>query len=598
MELDLFPEKPGVYLMKNKNGDVLYVGKAKILRNRIKQYFAKGRDARTMVPFLVKQIAHIETLITFTEREALLLENSLIKKYQPKYNALLKDDKSFLALLINLEHRYPMPKLVRYNPQEKLSGRMFGPYASAVLARKTFDLITRLFPLRQCTDRELLLRKRPCILYDMKRCIAPCVHKCSDEEYDQTVLELIHFLSGKNQRLISSIKQEIDRASDALEFERAHALLETLKQVEEISQVTRGIYTSPDKEYDVYHFVREESSCLLVKLLFREGSLVSSESFPFSHLATTDEELFTSFLLQHYEKTPPAKEILLPIPLADADILEEILEVKISTPHGGEKKKLIDLAHENAKALFEQEKDSLAPVQETLLYLEETLHLNRFPTYIECIDSSHLSGKEMVASVVAFTEGVKDTKRYRLYKIKSAKASDDYGALAEVLIRHLTRAQKGDTLPDLILLDGGKGHLHVAQKVLQELNITSVELGAFVKEEGRHDKGLSAERIFSPRIEAPIALSPHSPLLFFLQRIRDEAHRSAITFQKKRRTKDQQKSQLDSIPGIGPKKKIALLRHFGSVASIKNAPLKTLKELSLLTEADCKKIYNFFRERQ
>ncbi|MBS0586324.1 MAG: excinuclease ABC subunit UvrC [Verrucomicrobia bacterium] len=598
MELELFPEKPGVYLMKNKKGEVLYVGKAKLLKTRIKQYYVPGRDKRVMVPLLIRQIAHIETLITFTEAEALLLENSLIKKYKPKYNVLLKDDKSFLALLVNIENRYPMVKLVRFREgrEKEFQGRMFGPYASALLARNIYDLTARLFPLRQCTDRELVSRKRPCILYDMKRCIAPCTAKCTNEEYDTVVENLLEFLSGKNQRLIAAIKQEIREASDMLAFERAHALLETLKQVEEISNAKKGIYTPHKKDCDVFHLVREDGSCLVMKLLFRDGTLVSSESFPFSLLASTDEELFTSLLIQHYEKTPPAPEVILPITLTDAPILEEILKVKITVPQMGDKKTLLDLTLENARAIFTQEKDTRGPGNETLLYLEERLELNRFPTYIECIDTSHLAGSEMVASVVAFTEGVKDTSRYRLYKLRETKASDDYGALTEVLKRHLERAKTRDALPDLILLDGGKGHLSTAKRVLEELNITSIDIASFAKENGRHDKGISAERIFLPRMEEPISLDRHSPLLFFLQRIRDEAHRSAITFQKKRRSKEQYKSALDDVPGIGPKKKIALLRHFGSVEKIKAASLEKLSELSLLSKTDCKAIYDFFKK--
>ncbi len=591
--LDQFPTKPGVYLMKDAENKVIYVGKANVLKNRIKQYFSLV-DSRPMIPFLIRQVAHIDTIVVPSEKEALLLENTLIKKHQPKFNAILKDDKTFISLMINNRHPWPMIRLIRYKGTPKDDGLYFGPYTSAFSARQTYEMLTRLFPLRQCSDEELKRRTRPCLLYSIKRCVAPCVGKCTKQEYDTFVGGAVKFLKGQDKEILKHLYAEMKKASEGQEYERAAAILQSIRQIEHVVETQALVVKVNGKNSDALAIYREGEEVMLVQLLFREGKLVGSEHYSFSNILEEDEDLLSSFILQHYrhlEGMPD--EILVPIPLKDADVISEILSEShqkkksaIVHPQKGEKRALIGIAEENAKAIFRQEKDHLELKEKMLLDLQETLKLNRYPKRIECFDTSNISGTDPVASLVAFTDGEKDTKRTRLFKIKTALKGDDYGAMREVLTRHLTRSKQADDLPDLIILDGGKGQLNTGLEVFKALDIASVDLIALAKEQGRHDKGMTAERVFLPEHHDPIHLNPRSSLLFLLQKVRDEAHRKALGFHRHRRQKRTLTSALDNIPGIGPIKRGRLLRHFGSVEKIRQASEEELKQVKGITQKD------------
>ncbi len=580
--------------MKNEKGAVIYVGKAKNLKTRIKQYFIPGRDGRPMVPFLALQVVSIETIVVPTEKEALILENTLIKRHLPKFNALLKDDKTFISLMINNKHPWPMIKLIRYKGKPKQDGLYFGPYTTAYAARQTFELLTRLFPLRQCSDEELKRRNRPCLLYSIKRCIAPCVNKCTQEEYQSFLQGAIKFLKGQDKEVIKNLKKEMHDASENLEFEKAAALLSTIKQIENVLQHDK-LTVRAEKDCDVFALYRVADDVLLTQLIFREGNLIGSEHYTFNQVAENDEELLSSFLLQHYKELQnPPEEILLPITLTDAELLKEILHIKIITPHIGKKRSLVDLALQNAKILYAQEKDHQEVKEKLLLDLAETCKLNRFPKRIECFDTSNIAGSDPVASMVTFTSGELDKKRMRLFKIKDLTISDDYGALRQALSRHLIRAKDAEDLPDLIIVDGGKGQLNVALDVFKELDIASIDVISLAKEEGRHDKGMTLERIFLPHISTPIHLDARSPLLFFLQKIRDEAHRTAITFHRNRRQKRTIKTSLDDIPGIGNIKRTRLLRHFGSIKNLSRASPEEILAIPGITKKDLATLQDFF----
>ncbi len=601
-QLEQFPMQPGVYLMKDAEGKIIYVGKAKQLKVRVKQYFASSGDSRPMVPFLIQQIAHIDTIIVPSEKEALLLENTLIKKHQPKFNAILKDDKTFISLMINNRHPWPMLRLIRYKGKPKDNGLYFGPYTSAYAARQTYELLLRLFPLRQCSDEELKRRTRPCLLYSIKRCCAPCVSKCSKEEYESYVKGSIRFLKGQDKEIVRELYIEMEKASESLQYEKAASLLKTIRQLEHVVHSDQIVAKINGTDTDVINFYRQGEEIMLAQLLFREGNLVGSEHFSFSNILEDDEELITSFLMQHYrflDNLP--KEIFLPFPLKEMASLEEILfeqlktKIVLTAPQKGDKRALIELAKENAKVLFIQEKNQQEIQEKQLLDLQETLKLNRYPQRIECFDTSHIAGDEAVAAMVTFTNGEKETKRYRLFRIKTASFADDYAATREALTRRLIRAKEEDDLPDLIIIDGGKGHLNTALEVFKQLDIASVDVIGVAKESGRHDKGVTQEQIFLPGHHDPIFLNPRSSLLFLLQKIRDEAHRKAITFHRQRRGKKNLISKVDSISGIGPVKRARLLKHFGSFEKICKATEEELSKVQGVTKKD---IGNIFKARE
>lgn len=588
--------------MKNRTGTILYIGKAKNLRQRVRQYFAKGGDGREILPYLVPKIEEIETVIVRSEKEALLLENNLIKQHRPKYNALLKDDKSYIALKV-AQHQWPRVDIVRYRGKPKADGLYFGPYTNASAARKTLDLLHKIFPMRQCSDQEFARRTRPCILYDIKRCVAPCVGKCTQDEYDGLVKRTVRFLRGQDKEIVRDLYVEMDHYAKEFEFEKAGAVLRTIRQIEKTIE-TQHVDKPLGIDADVIGIYREGKDSVLVLMFFRGGRLTGTRHHHFEAIAQDDEELLQTFLLQYYEKMEELpREVLLPIEVKECGVIGELLsetrprKVWIHAPERGNKKAMVDIARLNAVATYKKEKDIHAILERTLLEMQERFHLSRYPRRIECFDISTISGAEPVAAMVTFTDGEKDSRRYRKYKMRTVETSDDYGAMYEVLLRRFKRAEEEEDLPDLLLVDGGKGHLNVALKVLKELNIISVDAIALAKERGRHDKGITQEQVFLPNVKDPILLKKHSPILFLLQRIRDEAHRTALAFHRKRRGKSLFAGVLDTLPGIGPIKKKRLLRHFGSVKNILAASKENLQQVPGLSKKNIETIISASAEK-
>jgi excinuclease ABC subunit C len=579
-KLDLFPAEPGVYLMKSEAGEVLYVGKAKDLRQRIKQYFVPGRDGRPMIPYLVAKIAHIEPIVVFSEKEALLLENNLIKKYQPRYNALLKDDKAYIALKISVQKPWPRVEIVRYKGSPEADGLYFGPYTSAQAARETVDLLNSLFPLRQCSDQELARRKRPCLLYQMGRCIGPCGGKCSKEQYDLHLQHTLKFLRGQDKEIIKELYEEMERFSSDLEFEKAAETLKKIRFVERTIEQQR-VDRPLGGNLDVWGVYRHAEEVLLCLLQVRKGKLIGSRHFYFNRIGEDDPELFESFLVQHYALSDDKpNEILVPVLLPSPDAIEDILNIKLHNPQRGDKKVLLEMAYKNAEILFRAEQSEETVLEKNLLEMQEQLQLVRYPHRIECFDTSNIAGEDPVATMVVFSDGQKDSKRYRSYTLQNLGKSDDYAGMREVLSRRYKRAKDEEDLPDLIIVDGGKGQLNIALQVLEDLDLLPlIDVIGLAKEGGRHDKGVTAEQIFLPHQKNPILLNKHSAILFLLQRIRDEAHRTAIEFHRKKRSKKLIYSVLDEVPGIGSAKKKALLIHFGSVKNIEKASEESLMEV-------------------
>ncbi len=590
-----FSTEPGVYLMKNKRGTILYVGKAKNLRQRVKQYFVPGGDGRAMIPFLISHVDEIDSIIVRSEKEALLLENNLIKHHRPKYNALLKDDKTYIALKVT-KNPWPRVDLVRYRGKPKPDGLYFGPYTSAYAARKTLDLLHKLYPTRQCSDQEFAHRTRPCILYGIKQCVAPCVNYCTKEEYDELIKKTVRFLRGQNTEIVQDLYKEMHRYSEALEFEKAGAIKDTISQIEKTIE-GQNVDKPLGVDADAIGVFRQGEEVIVSKLQFRHGRLMDARHYNFTQIAQDDTELLHSFILQNYEDDELIPhEILLPVTLPESEVLEEILsqdrrrKVAILSPQRGDKRAIIQMAYANAEATFKKEKDAQSIRERTLLEIQEKFSLTRYPRRIECFDISNISGTETVASLVAFTDGQKDSKRYRKYKIRGVVSIDDYSSMFEVLERRFKRGKEENDLPDLLMVDGGKGHLNVALKVMKELNIITVDVISIAKEEGRHDRGMTAESVFLPEIKDPIHFKNNSSILFFLQQIRDEAHRFAITFHRKRRSKAMVKSALDEVPGIGPAKKQKLIKHFGDVKAIGNASLEDILKVKGITKKDAENI--------
>lgn len=578
--------------MKNAVGAVLYVGKAKNLRQRLKQYFVPGRDSRLMIPFLINKVVTIETIVVLSEKEALLLENTLIKEHKPRYNALLKDDKTYAALRIDRTAAYPKLEVVRMRSRPKDQALYFGPYTGGTSARNLFDFVNALFPLRQCSDAEFARRTRPCILYDMKRCLAPCVGRCTQEVYRSYVDSSIAFLQGRNKEVIENLRTQMLAAAAALDFEQA-ALLQ--KKITEIERAWQGQtvekYNLPDT--DAFGLFRQGATVIICQLLFRCGKLIGSQTHRFENILEEDDELLISLLLQIYSRTNALpNEILLPQPIEESAVVAELLteqrqkKITISVPQRGERLAIASMAQANAATEFQKKREADAEKEGILLEMQERLHLKQFPRRIECIDTSHISGSNPVAAIVSFRDGVKDTKGYRSYNIKDAAVADDYSAMREVLLRRLRRGQSENNLPDLLLIDGGKGHLHLAEEILTSLNIISIDVIGIAKEDSLHTRGLTREQLFLPGQIAPLLLERHSPILHMLQTIRDEAHRSAITLQKKKRSKKLIATALESIPGIGPVKSRLLLRQFGSIAKLKEASPEALSKIKGINKND------------
>jgi excinuclease ABC subunit C len=573
------PNKIGVYLMRDKNKKILYIGKAKDLKKRIKSYFSQ-KDTRAMINILIPKIQKVDFFIVKTEKEALILENNLIKKHKPTYNILLKDDKTFVSLMLTND-KWPMLKLIRKrNLKDK--NRYFGPYTNAKAAKQTLSLILKLFPIRQCSNEEFKKRKKPCILYEIKKCLAPCVNKCSKEEYMENVKSIILLLKGKNKKVLSDLKNKMKKASKNLEFEKANELLNLLKKIKHVQEIQHvdNLYA---KNIDAIGIFFENNFFTISQLIFRENRLIGSNHFNFSNKIFEEEKILENFIIQNYTKKDfLPSTILVPINLKNKKEIEEILlssqkkKIKIIYPKKGEKKNLINLALQNAKALLQKEKTNFSKNENFLLQLQRTLTLKNYPRYIECFDISNIGPFFRVGSLVVFVNGEKIKEKTRLFNIKTKKPSDIY-AMEEVLTRHLSKSLKEKHLPDLLIVDGGKQQLNIALKVLEKLKIASIDVIGLAKEKGRHDKGLTKEKIFLPYKKDPILIDKQSQILFFLQKIRDEAHRVAFFFHKKKREKKIKRSVLDDIKGIGERRKKILLKHFKSIENMKKASLKELQ---------------------
>lgn len=574
---------PGCYIMRDKNDKVIYVGKAKNLRNRIRTYI-NDQDSRYSVKFLMRRVAHIDFLVTTTEKEALLLENSLIKQFRPRYNVQLKDDKTYVSLRIDTKQDFPRITVVR---RYKKDGALyFGPYSSAHSVRDTLRQIQRLLPLRTCSDHVMNNRVRPCIYFQMKQCNAPCVGKVSRDEYHEVVQEAALILSGRSKELEIQLNETIKQRAEKLDFEKAAELRDRLRALQKTMEKQRTVDVPGAADRDVFGLYKQDRFTEIQIVFYRGGKMLGGRSYSFKKTEMPIVELLSSFLLQYYSEAPVIpSEILVPAAIDEADVLAEILseqrgtKVNLHEPVRGEKKALVDLANRNAKRSFDEKQLEEQAHADVLDQVKDTLKLGVVPNRIECFDISTFQGDKTVASMVVFEGGVANKQRYRRYSIKTVDGQDDFASMREVLMRRYKRAIEENDLPDFILIDGGKGQLGVATAVLKDLGIEDIHAAGIAKSRSQETGSASPERFFVPGRSNPIVPAQNSPTVHLLSRIRDEAHRFAITFQRKKRSKGTLRTALTEIPGVGPNLARKLLNAHGSVARIKDC---TPEELALV----------------
>ncbi len=594
-KLDGLPARPGVYLMRDKHGKVIYVGKAKDLQARVRAYF-RGGDGRSQIEFLLRRVGDFETLVTQNEKEALILENNLIKQYKPRYNIRLKDDKSYLSIKVNVRH--PWPRILATRKIVKDGSRYFGPYSSAVAVRETLDIIEKHFLLRSCTEYNFKNRARPCLQYQIKRCLAPCVLPVDPKEYQENLRRAMLFIEGKQQELSDELRRRMEEKAEALEFEAAARLRDQIQAVEKTVEKQRMV-SHWGTDQDIFGLYREGGFIEVQVLFVRQGKLTANQSYSLEDLEFSDEEVMESLLTQFYQgdRFVP-DELLLPVELEDREVREEVLSerkgkrVSILSPQRGDKRQLLEMAVQNARQSFFERHDQEREREKMLLELQERLRLKHYPQRIECYDISNIHGTNAVGSMVTFINGEPDKRFYRHYRIRTVaeeSGGDDFAMMHEVLKRRFARGLSEGGLPDLVVVDGGKGQLAMALAAMRELGVKEVDAAGLAKERVKRSARSpeiqrTEERVFLPGQSNPIILRRNSNVLFLLQRVRDEAHRFAITYHKKLRSRATLYSVLDKIPGIGGVRKRALLRAFGSVKRIEEATLDDLLKVPSLNE--------------
>jgi excinuclease ABC subunit C len=600
-KLQNLPDSPGVYLMKDEKGHVIYIGKALSLWNRVRSYFQKGAKGEK-VEMLARQVVDIETIMTHTELEALILEANLIKKHRPRYNIILRDDKNYPYLRFDIKAEYPRIDVVR--GLKKDGALYYGPYVPAGGMWELLSLIRRTFPLAACRKEFKKDRpERPCVQHQIGRCMAPCSGAVDKDAYQDMVGQVRLFLEGKNRDLLDLLKQRMANASDKMEYERAAELRDRIAKIEGALEKQKII--SPGFEnQDVIGMVSEGGHANIQALFIRNGMLLGRKDFTFPDVnGMTDEEVMADFLRQFYAKEMivPA-EVLLPFEVPDRGLFEVWLtekrgaKVEVLVPLRGRKRELVQMASDNAGQSLREHLLSRKSKDRILLRLQEELGLRNLPRRIEAFDISNIQGAEAVASMVSFENNLPDKRNYKRFKIKSVQGQDDFASMAEVIRRRYAKAKEEGILPDLILIDGGKGQLNAALEVLLELGIEGPDVFGLAKaRSGEEGSEREFERVFLPGVDEPILLDPTSQTTHLVARVRDEAHRFAIAYHRKLREKRAVHSELDDIRGIGEVRKKALLRHFGSLERIKQATVEELAAVKGLSKKAAEEIANYLR---
>ncbi|MDY6834289.1 MAG: excinuclease ABC subunit UvrC [Chloroflexota bacterium] len=592
--LGTIPTGPGVYLFKDKAGNILYVGKAANLYNRVHSYFGAAQGLSYKTQRLVARIEDFELFVTSSDQEALLLECNLIKKHCPHYNVRLKDDKSYPYLKVSLSEDWPRVYVTRR--LEKDGARYFGPFASASSVRQTLQLIRTLFPIRSCRKNITGRDTRPCLEYHLHRCLGPCIGQTTREEYREIIRQLILFLDGKQEVVLRQLRNKMQAAAQNLEYEKAGLVRDQIRAVEKVME--RQTISAPQGEMDAIAFAQTRDRAYVQVFFIRSGKLIGREHFI---LEGTDDEtpsqIMGSFVSQFYNYAPDIPPlVLIEYDVEDLETLERYLrerrgsKVELRVPQRGLKKDLLTMVEDNARQGLEQLRFRLITepeaISEALGGLAKELQLPADPRRVECYDISNIQGTSAVGSMVVFDEGIPRKSHYRRFKIHTVEGPDDYSMLREVLRRRFRKNPEGTwaILPNLVLIDGGKGQLNAAMEVMSELEVDSVPVASIAKER---------EEIFIPGRSDPVLLPANSAALYLLQRIRDEAHRFAITYHQRLRQRDAFTSPLDRVPGIGSKRKRALMKEFGSIRAIKQATLEDLARVKGITPYLARNIKEF-----
>lgn len=606
------PDKPGVYLMKNSLGEVIYVGKAKVLKNRVKSYFQKSKNHSEKVKVMVKNIAEFEYIVTDSEMEALILECNLIKKYSPKYNILLKDDKFYPFIKITVNDDYPRVFVTRRFAKD--GSKYFGPYTNGSAVYETLDLIYKIFPLRNCklVIKENGEKVRPCLNYHIKKCLGPCGGHISKEEYGKMINDIIDILSGKETYITKMLKSDMEKAAEELEFEKAASLRDKILSINAIAEKQK-IFKTMEGDEDFINIEQDEKDSCIQVFFSRDGKVIGREHFIFENTANEGiGEIIEDFIGSFYGGTAKIPKAIYVPQIDNFDLMEEYLTIKrgakvwIKVPQKGQKKEMLEMVKNNARITLEKFKDKYLKDKEinriSLLELQDLLELEECPQRIEAYDISNIQGVDSVGTMIVFEEGRAKNSDYRRFKIKTVKGANDYDSMREILTRRFNHgldeikaiqqrdlklsAGKFSTFPDLIMMDGGKGQVNVALEVLQSLNI-DIPVCGLVKDDKHQTRGI----IYNNN---ELIINKGSNLMQLIRRIQDEVHRFAITYHRSLRDKRTLHSVLDDIPYVGEKRRRALLMKFGSVDNIKKASMQELLETQSIDKKSAESIYNYF----
>ncbi|MEW8174844.1 MAG: excinuclease ABC subunit UvrC [Candidatus Thiodiazotropha endolucinida] len=594
--LKTLTSRPGVYRMVNAEGNVLYVGKARNLKKRVSSYFTRSLNRRIQI--MVGQVAQIEVIVTHTEAEALLLENHLIKSLKPKYNVLLRDDKSYPYIYLSIDHTYPALSFRRGARRGK--GRYFGPYPSAGSTRETLQVLQKLFPVRQCEESFFRNRSRACLQYQIKRCSGPCVGLISPQAYGEDVQHAVLFLEGKTSQVVDELVAWMEQASGNLDFEQAAIYRDQIKHLRRIQE--RQYVSGEGGDLDIVVLAKRGGSACIQVFYIRSGRNLGNKSFyPSVPRDATDETILQAFVSQYYLEKPVPNEIILNHRLAEEGLLEEVLSqqaerrVRISSRVRGERARWLKMAQGNAEIALQARLSAQAGMEERLQALQQALQLPAIPERMECFDISHTRGESTVASCVVFNEQGPLKSDYRRFNIEDITPGDDYAAMAQALERRYRRVKKGEVaLPDILFIDGGKGQVGAVHERLQDLGISGLTLVGVAK---GADRKAGMEQLFLLGRRAPFILPADSPALHLIQQIRDEAHRFAITAHRQRRSKSRNRSVLEQIPGIGPKRRQRLMKQFGGLQELSRAGIEDISRVEGISTALAEQIYHAFHDK-